>query len=687
MEENQIITQQPWTQSNIWGSQAFVKPTLREMAERLNNRQISLRKAQQQQSYNEAEQTMNSLMTSGIQSNNKVISSKSNKALREKQVAYWIQDYYSRTYPEELDKLGINFDTWWNDSDTIKRYLKNNPDSTQYIKDYITTENNTNDPMEFYNTMWWIEKNAWDKIWDWTKTAGQNFLSFFESWGDVVRNAVNMWIWALEWDQTPWALENYARMNYGKDFYSLSETEKAEARQAISTQEWLDMYKPTAQRIALKWWEAVLDAAFTFGAPRTKAGFSVAWATAEADVPWVSDVLWRALGGLDKVNGFLWWIVSEVPWLSNFRDSLQTEQEKAEFDNILWMIVLWKILQKRWWRIKNSTSLKKTVMNELDPVRTAKEIQDRMTNAPKDIKNAVEKQAVKSAVKNTAKNEAWLREIANVVWQWEATDIDSSVKAMQNLWKHVDLKSLSTFQEIDNAWHSTVAKLSQIVDENLEKYTWKVIKASDQKFTIIDWKEMWKVVDDAITDLKDVYTKQRNVDWLKDLADFENKFQWEWVSYKELNDFAREYGTEMDSRNAKNQLTTDAKVWTERTRSGIKDLIRERVPAEEFKDIDAEIWSISNFRKLIQKSIEKANSTEQKLRDKWVVESVRKAYSDIKGAVTWAPRWETENIYHIQERLPKLLKEFDELNTQLEKANKAEAEKLIKWFNSEINPK
>lgn len=420
---------------------------------------------------------------------------------------------------------------------------------------------------------------------------------------------------------------------------------------------------------------------------------------------WVLDTIWGWIGDI-----VWWWIEWAFKWFTT-----QWERDSMS-DSVAWFIKkaletdMWEEALARWnnltpeeqkeaedyltyidWAMNLSVAwaakepLKAWVRWGIKWARTIiKEARPVIKSVEKWIKEQAKKQATKKAIKNLTKNEAELSKIANIVWQWATKDIAGTTKALKTMSKHTDLKSIKSWQELDNAWYSVERKLSQIVDENLSKYPWK-IKATDQKIVKVDWKDEWRYVEEAIDDLLDVYKQERNYEAMNKTTKFWEDFMWDGVSYKELNDFAREYWDVMNAWNAKNQITTNAKQWWEATRSWIKDLIRERVPANEFKDIDAEIGSIANFRKLTSKTIEWVNNTEKRLRERWITETLRKKYSDIKSFIMWAERSETENLYHIEERLPQLLERFDKLNNDIIKAEKAsEIETLISDAEKEM---
>lgn len=532
------------------------------------------------------------------------------------------------------------YDITWNASSIIGTYLQWFPNDSKALYDFTHGDQ---DPEDFAIQMWWMEKPwllkrtiwatvwsikwIWEWVWSALKRAYNNLGDIQDIAADDNKNwlikAAQILIWEV-WLDTIWGgLWDiiWGILEWGFK-WATTEGERRKMENGIASlvKMWLET---ESWQDVLEWWDW-LD-------PETQKNISDVWTYLE----WAINLAWVWAGAVLKK-----WATSTVKaWTQSIKSVLKEAWEQS--------------------------------------LKTVK-------NAKNTIATQVEKQATKSAIKNVAKNEAELAKIANVVWQWTTKDVAGTTKALKTMSKHTDLKSIKSWQELDNAWYSVERKLSQIVDENLSKYPWK-IKATDQKIIKVDWKDEWRYVEEAIDDLLDVYKQERNYEAMNRTTKFWEDFMWDWVSYKELNDFAREYWNVMNAWNAKNQITTNVKQWWEKTRSWIKELLWDRVPANEFKDIDAEIGSIANFRKLTAKAIEWVNNTEKKLRQRWITEALRKKYSDIKNFIMWAERSETENLYHIEERLPQLLERFDKLNNDIIKAEKAsEIEALISDAEKEM---
>ena len=347
MEENQNLTQGTQSQWQVGFS-------LKDWATSLNNTQNVLRKAKQSQSINDDTASITHLAASSINSDDKEITRKSNKAIRETQVARWIKDYYSRIYPEELDKMGINFDDWWGAEDTIKWYLSANPSSTQYLKKYITSDDTKNDPMDLYYTMWWlpskdeeIVNRGMNAIDAWVWETSKNFMSWIDESAIWLRNFYNWieWIWnkdALYF----WALENYAHEVLGKDTTQLTDLEIYWIQEALKDEETFKMFEPTPQKAVTKTAAWFTDALFTIAAPWAKYIMSLLAATPWTD-KWM-ELVWRT-------QIWIWQVVNGlIPPLRAYRSTL-TDIDKMEFDAWVWSLVTMWALKKYWGKIKYVT--------------------------------------------------------------------------------------------------------------------------------------------------------------------------------------------------------------------------------------------------------------------------------------------------------------------------------------------
>lgn len=633
-EENQIQMNQTPTpmNSNIRERLSWLR-SFREGA--------VLRKAKQTQNTLDADS--NNLFEQSLNVNNKELSQKYNQASQSAAAASMIKSYAERNGDD------------WSDLNTpqeiLTEYFTLNPDDETYNKIMDFTQSNR-DPEEFWLEMWWIEpikETFMDKaknsiVWPFARAI------WALGWG-----AYWLWEWVYNASKRPWEFTQREL-----DRWYLVE----DPNSPTGYSDWEMSFKDKIKR----YWK--------FFGTLGNMVWDVAWGTLMGAAEWftthqeqeaVKDkVAEVAAAILNSESG------EKVQSMYNELDEGQKQELKDWASIIDWLSdlplsFLWGKAAKEWVKqtIKawESEFVKKWI---------------------KKIDDAIENRATSRLINSKATNVEELRRIANVIGQWETKDIDNSVKALKSILGDYDSSNIKTFADLRKAWANRVSKLSKQVDDNLSKQTWKITLA-DQHIVNVDWKPEWRYIESAIEDLKDVYTKQRDPESLNKVIEFEKKVSWDGVSYKELNDFVREYWVEMDAWNKKNELTTNAKVWTEQTRWGIKKILQERMPDSEFRDIDAEIGSVSNFNKLVDKTVERVNNVEKQLRDKWILETVRSAWADFKSSIRWDLRWDTQNIYRVEKTLPEKIEIFNELSNDISNAESAEeALNLINRANEEI---
>lgn len=363
--------------------------TLRDYANSIVAFQNQARQEQMAKASVESDNDIKNLMTSWMTTTNHWVAQDCSRAARIWLVAKWIRDYAIQPENGGVDYSNVP------DVDLVNKFKSANPDSEEAIWQFVLDDSQICDPNPLYQELgfYWepqVEETVSmdteetetepDNFIDWVKNVGKSFLSFFETWWSAVRNAVDYTLWALEGDKTMWAINNYAEMN-GVD--TTTPEWYAQAKEAISTEEWMDKYKATPQRSILKWLEAWLDAAFTIYAPYVKWWFSV-W----ENTPWISDLL--EIAGVVMQWG--WRLVNHSTPLYFYRDTLQTEEEKQEFDAFVGTLWFMKLFQKRggrnkveWWWIKD------TLLKEIDPVTTIEEFKKRIVDIPSDVKRVWKK--------------------------------------------------------------------------------------------------------------------------------------------------------------------------------------------------------------------------------------------------------------------------------------------------------
>lgn len=550
---------------------------------------------------------------------------------------------------EMWKEKGINYTG--TDAEVIRSYLDRNPQHWNALYGFTHSEQ---DPEEFAINMWWAKKeskNLLQRIW-WTGLGAVWWL--FQWWWNALKRAYNnMWdIYDIATDDDKAFIDKFDQILFGEILFDT-------IGWGIGEVAWW----------VLEWW--------------------FKWATTKKERKKMSDAAaWyiRTLLETDNWQQALnWW------------NSLTPEQKKEAEDYLSYIEGATDLIG--WVAVKKPvTSAVKSWIKNAKPLVEATE--QTIKKGWKEIMDKVDNFSVKQAVKNEAKNTEELKNIANTVWQGTTKDVDSSVKAMQSILNNSDTKWIKTFKDLQNAWRERVKSLGNQIDENLTKSDVK-INLSDQKIKDVNGESYWRVIEDAFDDLMDVYSKQRQPEKIENLINLRNKLDNEWLDAKEFNDFIREYGTELNAWNKKNQITTDAKRWWENTRRGMKELLHEKIPDAEFKNIDREMSDVLKFQSLVDDSVEKVNNITKKLRRWWFyTKTVWRAlewWMEILDIVTgkWVSsflkktlgvKWShTMDFGELEKQLPKLLKSFEKLDNQVSKAKTfREADDIVNEVADEI---
>lgn len=531
---------------------------LRSWANSIIDFQKQARQEQMAKASAESENNIKNLMVSWMTTTNHWVSQDCDRAARIWLVAKWVRDYFG--LPEN----------WWidysnvPDVDLVDSYKASNPDSEEAIWQFVLDDSQICDPNPLYQELgfYWepqveetvsmdTEETEPDNFVDWMKNVGKSFLSFVDTWWDFVRNVVQGGIWLLEWDQTPWALENYADMNYWTDFYSLTDEQKQEARDTVSTKEWLDTYKPTTQRAILKWMETWLDALFTIWVPTVKWMFSV-W----ENTPWLSQLL-EVWGLIFQWGG---WIVNHTTPLYFFRNTLQTEEEKQEFDSFVGTLWFMKRFQKRGER--NKWNIKETLLKEIDPEITIKEFQQRIRWLPSEAREMYYNARYWKPTQENLQEAAWL--IA------KPKTTEESVMATNAL-RNIDLEWVKDYVDLDVRFNEKSSQIKNAEDALYELDTRKFKPEDDRDVRVyeMEWEkyvpeEEWSVVTDEGWE-RVKYGTVKTWRWIQPMIDLlkifyewnmnksayiemvEQKFKNEWLTRGEINHLTRDIAAEYES--------------------------------------------------------------------------------------------------------------------------------------------
>ena len=263
------------------------------------------------------------------------------------------------------DFLGIT-DDW-----IISWFLKDNPEYKDAFNNYFYNNKSKilgndktyfglwwapyspNDVINLAKDLGWIEKDALDIVKDKAEWIKEWVIwwtpKWWEGWKDILDNSLA----GMDWYQTTRqqglddaAFERFVREKYWTYPWALTDRDLLQAKRDFRDANKKE-YTPTLAGWATKVAEWATDIIFSAWWMKwgnlLRNNLFKAWFAWAAETPWleiVPEALWDTLS-------FIWQNINKLPWFSNIRDQLQTEQDKADWD----AFVAWNVLALlRWWK-------------------------------------------------------------------------------------------------------------------------------------------------------------------------------------------------------------------------------------------------------------------------------------------------------------------------------------------------
>ena len=364
-----------------------------------------------------------------------------------------IKDQYYKNWYKPKDLMNLT-DEW-----VIAWFLKSNPDYKDAFNKYFY---NNDDAIQLWKDLGWIEKSWWEKAWDKVEAISEWMAGWMPKWWEWVRDLLD---WGLAWTDynidREKSLENTAFMNYIQEKYwtvpaNMTERDLEQARKDFeaSKEENKKEYTPTAWSAFTKMAMWLADIAFTawwlkwasywskfltswLGKNIVRNNLFKLWFSTAGNF----DLTSRAPEALWDWLSWAWSNINELPWFKQIRDSLQTEQDKADWDafvawNMLSLFRAWKRNVKnikdadvQWWK-KSFDEVKKWNIQEW--VNTLKENakENRQTKMEQDKLNAAQK-VTQWEIETSKTASRWL-DLLNEEWKLD------KIKNVDGLQKNVD---------------------------------------------------------------------------------------------------------------------------------------------------------------------------------------------------------------------------------------------------------
>lgn len=507
------------------------RPSLASLVDNFQTFQTNAREQKVAENYANGANQMNELRVAWMNTQDHWIAKTCDRAIKLKQVADWIRDYY-------WDKYDFS-DDYWTDVNVVDAYKKNNPASEAYIKAYVTNDDDTDcDPTNLYKTMWWWKDDE--------KEEEEDTRWFFEKlWSNLWWSFRKMWQWlrtiANAANQNPevWAIRDYAYEKYWRLFSKVTEDEWEEIAKDIQKDPTiLNKYMNENEGIKdiIMWWTVSLMNVN----PRwllTNLWFSALWAT-----PYVEDALWLVWEWASKV----WEYANKLPWLKQYRDSLENDETKKERDQYVWQEIIWLLTRflLRWkqWEVKSWVDdfykeVKNWQWSIIENFNEALEKRNRLQAEKKLAAEKINQQKRQVASQKVMEDLAW-----TLLEPKERTMKSDLANWLANLPDRV-LNETKTFDWLTKEINDTqwgIVELQNAILSNMKKKTWPETDVYKTK----NWATIHPVKD-AINLLKKLYSWQP--DALAKLKKYENKYKkWE-ITELDKKNLAREISVNWNS--------------------------------------------------------------------------------------------------------------------------------------------
>lgn len=446
-----------------------------------------------------------------------------------------------------------------------------------------------------------------------------------------------------------------------------------------------------------------------------------------------SDSVWERLKGVGKSViwepiAMLWWIIGDTfaGWLEWLYKGFTSKTERKVVDREVKKTMEWIIKQKPAQDIlmaydsmgekqkQEFDDLMRYAMGALDmawlwiwakPVtqgtkalaKTAQETLEQGTKtATKQIDNIIdgiwktmEERAINQGKKVTEKAD----NIVGQIIQWKTDDI----KPALNIFKTIDTKGTKTYSQLsdilEKEWKNTIKHQ----DEVLSQHNW-VFKPDDTIITTTVGETTIKQspVKKAINQLDELYSKIDDPFEQAKIKELDNKFTKSGLTTKELNDLARKYNSEFGdkafSKVTWDPLTSINAQAFENNRKAIKEFVRNVLPDDTSRMLDKKYSDIVSTKKLVDNMVEKVNTLQQKINERWLIEKLWRWISRIVDSMSWwLLRWaftavlpsnignKVLNSLDLEKALKKNLQQLDTVIKKIDNwtATKADFDKLL----------
>lgn len=213
--------------------------------------------------------------------------------------------------------------------------------------------------------------------------------------------------------------------------------------------------------------------------------------------------------------------------------------------------------------------------------------------------------------------------IVGKIIQGKPEDIAAGKRALTE----INPEGIKTQSDLYNALDNRVKSLSKSLDTELSNSP-----VHSKPLLLEQWDKSIKVgekmvshnyVDDALSQLKDYYSKTNDVINTTKINNIIEKANSEGLTIKDVNDIAKEHGNTLNAFNANGELASGlTKKAAENTRIGLKESAREAYGNESYKAVDSAISDTIKTRDLVKEQVDAVNKLQQKIKERTFGEKV-----------------------------------------------------------------
>lgn len=198
-------------------------------------------------------------------------------------------------------------------------------------------------------------------------------------------------------------------------------------------------------------------------------------------------------------------------------------------------------------------------------------------------------------------------------------------KAKQAL-RLIDTSAVKTYEELRELTTKGITALAQKQDQLLTDHgITHAIGDLTQKIKVGSKEVAQNFVTDAVGQLKEFYKTSMDLENLARIGDLEERMMSGGITTKEINDLAREYGSQFAEKafdKLGQPLTSVGKLAMENTRKGLKALARKYMPNKQSQALDAGMSNLYTLQRTAQKMEDKVQQLSNRVKERGLLEKI-----------------------------------------------------------------